>query len=92
MHGSYGIVWILKDLIIRDKFWNAQITLPSFSLIGLTLAGYWSPGFIIISQDVRITPIRAALAIILHTLGIIFMMCADTQKYFVLKHKKGLIS
>lgn len=92
LHGSYGIVWILKDQIMRDKSWDAYVTVPSFALAGVVLAGYWSAGFLIISQNIRITPIRASVAIMMHTFGIVFMMCADTQKYYVLKHKQGLIS
>ena len=92
VHGSYGITWILKDIVIRDKAWDVYITWPSVFVVGATLLGYWSPGFIIISQSIHVSPIRGCLCIYLHTIGVMLMMCADTQKYFTLKYKKGLIS
>ena len=92
LHGSYGIVWILKDMIIRDNRWNAYVTLPSLFIMAIGMGLYWFPGLYLISHGIEVSPPRMALAIIMHTIGIVLMMAADTQKYFVLKLQKGLIS
>lgn len=93
LHGTYGLCWILKECILPDpRYKNVYITIPS-SLLNLTiLVLYWPPGFIIISQDIDISPMRMAIAIMVHTFGIVFMLGADTQKFFVLKERQGLIN
>jgi len=92
LHGTYGMLWVLKDRILPDPKWNAKVTIPS-SLIGITtLAFYWMAGWLLISNRTKVTPAQAAIAIAVHTIGCVLMIASDTQKYFTLKLKKGLIT
>ncbi|OQR89372.1 hypothetical protein ACHHYP_06323 [Achlya hypogyna] len=91
-HGSYGILWLLKELIMPDKLWATYVTVPSAILALLVLMGYWGAGFIIISQRVEVSPALACLCTSLNIVGIVLMIGTDAQKYFTLKYKKGLIS
>lgn len=93
LHGSYGIIWILKDIILPDPAWNVYITIPSAMFVALGLFLYWSPGMLLMLADhpPMVSPLRAAVAICMHTIGVVLMMGADTQKYFTLQLKKGLI-
>jgi len=90
-HGMYGMIWLLKEMIIPDKNWQKDITILSASIVLLGLIGYWSPGIIVISQGIQVSPARGGLCIMLNTLGTVLMMATDTQKYFTLKYKPGLI-
>jgi hypothetical protein len=47
--------------------------------------------YFLISTHTEVTPLRMCVCVMLHTLGVVVMMASDTQKYFVLKVKKGLI-
>ena len=44
LHGSYGLCWILKDLIFPDKKFSGKITLLSSSLPISVMTAYLYPG------------------------------------------------
>ncbi|EQC28692.1 hypothetical protein SDRG_13567 [Saprolegnia diclina VS20] len=90
-HGSYGLVWLLKDLILPDKAWTPYITIPSTIVTALVLVGYWGAGYIVIAHRVEVSPGLACLCTTMNILGTVLMIGADTQKFFQLKYKPGLI-
>lgn len=93
LHGTYGFLWLLKDRIFPDSSWEKQITLPSAVIcILFVLFPYWISPYLIIKDNVTISNFKLALCVIIHTFGCVTMMSSDTQKYFVLKERKGLIT
>jgi len=93
MHGSYGLMWNLKHCVIPDMFWVVKkCTVVSALSDAVVLCLYFSALFIVISQEVVVSPFIAFIAVQMYVYGIVLMMAADTQKYFVLKVRKGLIS
>jgi protein-S-isoprenylcysteine O-methyltransferase Ste14 len=92
LHGTYGLVWLLKDRIYPDKQWEQELPviqgIPGFFVIGL----YWVAPFILISQNVEPPYPLIAGAIALNILGIFLHYASDAQKYFTLKYHKGLIT
>ncbi|ETW01490.1 hypothetical protein H310_06163 [Aphanomyces invadans] len=91
-HGIYGFIWLLKDITIPDASWKVYLTIPSAVVAVTGLGLYWVAGYIVVAHRVEASPSLAAVCIMLHTLGTTLMLAADTQKYFTLKYKKGLIS
>lgn len=96
LHGTYGLVWLLKHVTMPDPSWERRVTLGGGLLaFVLVLGPYWSFPFLLVSRIVPLqepsVPLMAA-AIVLHTLGVVIMMVADAQKYFTLKVKRGLIT
>ena len=92
LHGSYGLIWLLKDAIIPDAQWEEPVSTIGALTVASMMMGYWLSDFITIGTKVVIPPPVAALAIMVYAIGVTIMMASDTQKYFVLKLKKGLIS
>jgi protein-S-isoprenylcysteine O-methyltransferase Ste14 len=97
LHGSYGLVWLLKDLAFPDPNWQRRATIAGglYTWVGLLL--YWSFGWLIISGTVRPHyPLPQAqwfaLCVALCILGCTIMIAADAQKYFTLRLQKGLIT
>lgn len=94
LHGTYGMLWLLKDLTFPDPNWQKRVTfggaLASFALV---LGPYWSFSWLLISDANRVPASGALLcaAISIHTLGVGIMLGADAQKYFTLQVKRGLI-
>lgn len=41
LHGSYGIVWIVKELTFPDMSWRRKLTIPSTINNTLFLGSYW---------------------------------------------------
>lgn len=96
LHGTYGVCWLLKDMVFPDPNWDARITILGGINSWLFVLGlYWVAPILLITDVLgpsRETSLGLlAVAIALHTLGVVMMMGADTQKYFVLRERKGLI-
>lgn len=98
LHGSYGLVWILKDLTFPDPNWQRRITIGGGinSFLGV-LGWYWVFGWLLISGVSHPTyplPDFAwfALCITLNILGCVIMVAADAQKFYTLRVKRGLIT
>ena len=93
LHGTYGLLWYLKEQIFPDPNWQKEATvlLYGIAIVGC-LGPYWYFAYSINSKRTEASPSLIALCISLHTFGCVLMMASDTQKYFVLKIKKGLIS
>ncbi len=98
LHGSYGFCWLLKDIIFPDPKWQTRITFGG-ALVAITavLGPYWVIPFLLISPVLGENHIGAnwivlTIAIAVHTLGLAIMLTADAQKFFTLKHQKGLIT
>ncbi len=97
LHGSYGLVWLLKDLTFPDPNWQKKITIASgiYALVGLGL--YWTFGWLLISGTSQPSyPLSDAAWFCLCTslciLGCVIMIAADAQKYYTLRVKRGLIT
>jgi protein-S-isoprenylcysteine O-methyltransferase Ste14 len=97
LHGSYGLNWLMKDLLFPDPNWQGRATLASclFGVIGLGF--YWLAGWLVISGTSSLNyplpePLWLALCISLCLLGCIIMTAADVQKFCTLKLKRGLIT
>lgn len=97
MHGSYGLTWLMKDLLFPDPNWQRRATIAS-CIVGLCgLALYWLAGWLLISGTV--TPRYPlpddawfSLCVTLCILGCVTMMAADVQKFATLQVRRGLIT
>jgi protein-S-isoprenylcysteine O-methyltransferase Ste14 len=97
MHGSYGLIWLLKDLTFPDPGWQVRVTIGSALAGAAGLGMYWSFGWLLISGTA--TPHYPlpdfawfCLCISLCTVGSVIMIAADAQKFFTLRVKRGLIT
>lgn len=97
LHGSYGLVWLLKDFCFPDPGWQHRITIGGglFALFGLAM--YWSFGWLLISgtsapQYPLPDAAWFAICISLVVTGSVVMIAADAQKYYTLRLQRGLIS
>lgn len=98
LHGSYGLIWLLKDRIFPDGRWQTRITFGGALMAILAVLGpYWVAPYLLISPILGEAHHGAdwpmlATAIFCYALGLTLMLTADAQKYFTLKHKPGLIT
>ena len=98
MHGSYGLVWVIKDLTLPDPNFQRRITIGGGINGFVALLGwYWVFGWLLISgvsRPVYPLPDYAwfCLCISLCIVGCAIMIAADAQKYFTLRHQRGLIT
>ncbi|MEA5534963.1 DUF1295 domain-containing protein [Crocosphaera sp. XPORK-15E] len=92
IHGSYGILWLLKDKIYPDKSWEEEISIGVGIFTFLLLILYWVAPFILISQNVEASPPLIAVVIAMNLLGVFLHYSSDAQKYYTLKYHSGLIT
>ncbi|KAM3129278.1 hypothetical protein pb186bvf_018657 [Paramecium bursaria] len=94
LHGSYGFIWVTKDIICPDFRARIKQSLSGSIFLILLLVYYWIIGFIQISGYGINNPSkqRISIVIISYVSGVFLMTVTDIQKYYTLKFKKGLIT
>ena len=92
LHGSYGIMWLIKDSLYPDKQWEEEVSTILGIIAFISLGLYWIAPFILISSGVQPRVPLIAVAIATNLFGVFLHYGSDAQKYFTLKYKKGLIT
>ena len=91
LHGTYGILWLLKERIFPDNYFREKVNFAT-GLTGFIFLGcYWISPFIIISSGKTVPEIIIALSVSINIFGVFLHFASDSQKYFTLKFKKELI-
>jgi hypothetical protein len=98
LQGSYALVWLVKDLAFPDAKFHQPATIGAGLASLLTVLGwYWLLAWLMIARG-RATgyPLADAawfsLCIALCIVGCTIMIAADSQKYFTLRFRSGLIT
>ena len=91
LHGTYGMLWLLKERIFPDRQWQQPIGWVGAVVMFLVLALYWLAPFLLISSGAVPPMPLVALAIALNLLGVFLHFGSDAQKLFALKLQPGLI-
>ena len=89
LHGSYGIMWVLKSAIFPDKTWEAKCSIWYGLYIWGGLSMYWISPWIIMSIPVENSPMVLGFIVALFTMGVFFHYAADMQKYAYLTLNPG---
>ena len=92
LHGSYGIMWVMKSKIFPDKNWEKKAGILYTMLIIFGLMVYWAPAFIITMNSHEASLEVIVSAIILFSFGVYYHFASDMQKYIYLKYNSGLIT
>jgi steroid 5-alpha reductase family enzyme len=89
MHGTYGLLWVIKSNFFPDSSWERKTSLwfGLFSWVSLVL--YWFSAWWITSRGVSSPPWLLALAVSLNAFGIFFVFAGDMQKFTALKMHPG---
>jgi len=92
LHGSYGIMWLLKDRIFPDKQWEKNVSVPYAIFVFTVLGLYWMAPYILISQGIVTPAYLVGVSVALCMIGVMLHFGSDAQKYFTLQYKAGLIT
>jgi steroid 5-alpha reductase family enzyme len=92
LHGTYGILWILKSISFGDKTWEQRTGIGYGFVIWGGLSLYWITPVLIAMWDINPPPWYLALAISLYSFGVFFHFAADMQKHVMLSLRPGLIT
>jgi protein-S-isoprenylcysteine O-methyltransferase Ste14 len=93
LHGSYGLIWLLKDLVMPDPGWHRKVTVGSaLNAWLLVLMPYWLAPVLLVTRRHEASTVTLFAATALYAIGVVLMMGSDAQKYFTLKARPGLIT
>ena len=92
LHGSYGLIWVIKDYSFPDKTFQKNIGLIELLLVLILLISYYTFPYMIVTGIAKEpSNERIFISIMMYTIGVFLMVTTDIQKYIRLKYKKGLI-
>lgn len=92
LHGTYGILWVLKSAIFPDKTWESEASPPYGATIWLSLVLYWSAPFLIAWRDLHAPAWYLGCCVALNVFGVFLHFAADMQKHTALALRPGLIT
>ena len=99
LHGTYGLCWLMKDMVFPDPGWQRYITFGGALVAVLFVLGpYWLIPWVLISgvptadghQGASLPWLAVSIGV--HTFGLALMLTADAQKFFTLRYRRGLIT
>jgi steroid 5-alpha reductase family enzyme len=89
LHGTYGILWVLKSRIFPDKSWEREAS--RFDIVyfwgGMSL--YWVAPWLLVARELVAPPWYTALCVGLYILGVFLHFSADMQKHAALRLNPG---
>ena len=91
LHGTYGILWLLKEKIFPDPSFKEKISFITSISGFIFLGSYWIAPFILISSQKSVSSPIIAVSIAINIIGVFLHFASDAQKYFTLRVKKDLI-
>ncbi len=95
LHGSYGLMWVLKSKIFPDKSWDEPCSIWYGFFIWFGLSLYWLSPWIILSGyfnngvPQEASPWYIGLCIFMFACGVFCHFAADMQKHTHLKLNSG---
>ena len=95
LHGTYGLLWLLKEKIFPDPYFKEKINFLTSVTGFIFLGSYWVAPYILIKSQESVPEIKMniviAASISINIIGVFLHFASDAQKYFSLKLKKDLI-
>jgi steroid 5-alpha reductase family enzyme len=89
LHGTYGLMWVMKSNIFPDASWERKTSLSFGFVSWISLLLYWIPAWLITSKGVIAPPWLQAIAISMNLFGVFFVFAGDMQKFTALKLRPG---
>lgn len=89
LHGTYGILWVLKSRIFPDEQWEQDKGLGYGLYIWAGLTLYWISPYLINFRSTIAPPWLLGLCTSMFIFGVFLHFTADMQKYIELKYNPG---
>jgi len=92
LHGTYGVLWVMKSTLFGDKTWEMRTPLWYGLVIWAALTLYWTAPYIICSRSLQMPMPWLGLCIMTYIIGVFFHFASDMQKHTLLSVRPGLIT
>jgi protein-S-isoprenylcysteine O-methyltransferase Ste14 len=91
LHGTYGLLWVIKSNLFPDASWERKTSIWFGLVSWFSLALYWFPAWWITRMDIIAPPWVLSFAISLNIIGTFFVFTSDMQKFTELKLNPGML-
>jgi protein-S-isoprenylcysteine O-methyltransferase Ste14 len=91
LHGTYGILWVLKSRIFPDRSWERRVGWGYGLANWVFLTLYWVAPWLLTSRGVVAPPWYMGACISLFTFGVFLHFATDMQKHTALKLEPGTL-
>ena len=85
LHGTYGILWVLKSWIYPDRQWEQKTGWAYGLVIWAGLSSYWVAPWLLMARGVQAPAWYLGSCISLNIFGVFFHFVADMQKHTALQ-------
>jgi steroid 5-alpha reductase family enzyme len=91
LHGTYGVLWVLKSRLFGDKSWERPCTPLRGAMLVSGLSAYWAAPFLLIAggRTAGFPPALLGGAVALFAFGVFLHFAADMQKHTSLALRPG---
>jgi steroid 5-alpha reductase family enzyme len=89
LHGTYGLLWVMKSSMFPDASWERKISVWFGLVSWVSLVLYWIPGWLLMWKGVTAPPWLLGIAVSMNAFGIFFVFAGDMQKFTSLKLHPG---
>jgi protein-S-isoprenylcysteine O-methyltransferase Ste14 len=92
LHGTYGVLWVLKSRYFGDKNWERPVGVgvALYTWAGLSL--YWiTPWLIVTHRNHPMAPWMVGLCIAMYSFGVFLHFASDMQKHMSLAYRRGTL-
>jgi protein-S-isoprenylcysteine O-methyltransferase Ste14 len=89
IHGTYGVLWLLKSRIFPDLKWEKRVPYSQLFVVILGMGGYWITPYRIAKYNVEHSNIYLGSIITLNILGVFLHFTSDMQKAIALSLNPG---
>jgi steroid 5-alpha reductase family enzyme len=85
LHGTYGILWVMKSQIFPDRQWQRTTSLRFGLISWAALCLYWVAPLILTSKGIIAPNWYQAICISMYSMGLFLHFSSDMQKFTELK-------
>lgn len=90
LHGTYGLLWVLKSRTFPDKQWETPRSwLYGIGVVWGGLSLYWIAPWLLMARNVEAPPWYLGLCVALYGFGVFYHFASDMQKHTALSLQPG---
>jgi protein-S-isoprenylcysteine O-methyltransferase Ste14 len=92
MHGTYGLLWLIKSRLFADRSWEREVSLGEGLATWLFLTLYWvAPWLIVSGNGGDPEPWFIGLCVAMYSFGVFLHFASDMQKHLYLRWRPGTL-
>lgn len=87
LHGTYGLLWLLKSAVFPDKSWEKPAACPYGLGIWSVLTLYWVAPWMLMARGVQAPAWYLGACVAMYAAGVFLHFAADMQKHVALRER-----